>query len=128
MIKRCENKKCEKYLAYGGRGIKVCEEWRHSYKAFLSSVGRRPSATHSLHRINNDGPYAPGNVEWQTRTHQARHTRRNVMVNMKGAIRPISEWCDLLGLSRKTVYARIANGWDPTRALLVPVGLGRKGA
>jgi len=125
MIKRCENQKCERYPIYGGRGIRVCDEWRHSYELFLAAVGRRPSTYHSLHRINNDGPYAPGNVQWQTKVHQARHTRRNVIIEINGQSRCLAEWCDVLNLSRGTIYARIANGWDPKRALSEPINFRR---
>lgn len=121
MIKRCENKTCERYPSYGGRGIYVCAEWRKSYETFLASVGRRPSPGHSIHRINNDGPYRPGNVEWQTAKFQARHMSRNVIVEMRGEKRCISEWCEILGISKKVVYQRLVYGWDPIRALTSPV-------
>ena len=71
MKNRCGNKKNKKYHRYGGRGIKVCEEWRNDYLAFLSHVGRRPSENHSLDRYpNRNGNYEPGNVRWATRKEQ----------------------------------------------------------
>jgi len=45
-------------------GIEVSERWRQSYRAFATDVGLRPSPRHSLIRINDNGIYEPGNVQW----------------------------------------------------------------
>jgi hypothetical protein len=82
MIDRCHNPKCKDYPDYGGRGIYVCNEWRSSFATFeadiLASIGPRPSKSHSLDRINNDGGYErdPWNLRWawpwQQRANQTR--------------------------------------------------------
>jgi hypothetical protein len=74
MIARCESRHYPSRHRYGGRGIKVCPEWRHDYPAFLLHVGRRPSAGHSLDRFPNpDGDYEPGNVRWATASQQQKN-------------------------------------------------------
>ncbi len=122
MIKRCENQRCERYPQYGGRGIRVCEKWRRSFPAFLSDVGRRPSSLHTIHRIDNDGPYSPENVKWETKKAQAQNTSRSIIVEIMATRHSVSEWCEILKLSKKAVYERIRRGMDPARALLVPIG------
>ena len=67
---RCYTKSSADYRNYGERGIGVCEEWKLSFKAFFEHVGLRPSRFHSLHRINNDLGYFPGNVKWATSKEQ----------------------------------------------------------
>ena len=76
MITRCENPNAAKWPHYGGRGVTVCERWRKDFGAFLADVGRRPSDSHSLDRIDVNGSYEPGNVRWADAITQ-RHNRRD---------------------------------------------------
>lgn len=76
MINRCENRNFVGWQYYGGRNIKVCERWRHSFANFLADMGRRPGPGYSLDRYpDNDGNYEPGNVRWATRLQQNRNRR-----------------------------------------------------
>ena len=80
MKSRCLNPNNAYYSRYGGRGIGVCKRWLDSFRAFLEDVGPRPSANHSLGRIDNNGDYEPGNVRWETREEQKYTTSTTVYV------------------------------------------------
>ncbi len=67
IIRRCLNPKHHEYHRYGGCGITICDRWRYSLKAFLEDLPTRPSRKHTIHRIDNDKGYEPGNVQWLTR-------------------------------------------------------------
>lgn len=75
MVQRCENPNATGYENYGGRGISIHGPWRRSFVAFLTDLGRRPSAAHTLDRIDPDGNYEPDNVRWATDTEQGRNRR-----------------------------------------------------
>ena len=120
MLARCENPSNEKFPAYGGRGIKVCERW-HDFVAFLVDMGERPSATHSIDRIDVNGDYEPSNCRWATPVEQARNTRANRVVTYDGIEAPLAAHCERLGLDYKRVHGRLARGWPVDRAFNEPV-------
>lgn len=78
MKKRCLYPKATGYHKYGGRGITVCQSWLESFENFLNDMGIKPSPSHSLDRINNDGNYEPSNCRWATPAEQSANTRRSV--------------------------------------------------
>lgn len=81
MKRRCLVPKASNFHNYGGRGIRVCDEWIESFDAFFDHIGPRPSPKHSLDRIDNDGHYEPGNVRWTTMSVQL-FNRRPVKVDV----------------------------------------------
>ncbi len=74
MLSRVRAKDGEVYLAYGARGITVCERWL-KFENFFADMGKIPSVGLTLDRKNNDGNYEPGNCRWATDSQQM-HNRR----------------------------------------------------
>ena len=72
MHDRCEREKNSHYKWYGGRGIKVCDEWSDfvKFKEWALSHGYQEGLT--IDRINPDGNYCPENCEWVTRSENLR--------------------------------------------------------
>lgn len=121
MVNRCTNTKGKRYPEWGGRGIKVCERWISSYDNFIADMGRSPSPTHSIDRIENDKGYYKENCRWATPMEQSNNTRRNVMVKYDEEEKPLRTWCGQLNLNYKSIFLRLWSGWTPERAFNTPM-------
>ena len=81
MIQRCTNKNTKSSKNYGGRGIKVCEEWKESAEFIRWSKENGYTKGMTLDRIDVDGDYTPHNCRWATRKTQARNQRPKRSIN-----------------------------------------------
>jgi hypothetical protein len=120
MINRCNNVNVNCYEEYGGRGISVCDQWKKSYTSFLKDMGRKPTAKHSIDRIDSNANYTPENCRWATPKQQARNTRRNRMITYNGETRCLAEWAEILGFNYSMVSIRVYRGWTFERAITTP--------
>jgi hypothetical protein len=116
---RCYRKSHKAYRYYGGRGIKVCDQWLHCFENFLADMGECPPGL-TIERNNSNGDYEPGNCRWATRKDQNRNTKRNTFIQLRGEKKCISEWAEITGISKTVIRWRIYNGWSPERALTTP--------
>jgi hypothetical protein len=106
MIQRCETATHPAYARYGGRGIRVCPEWRKSFKRFFSCVGLRPDGA-SLERKDNDRGYEPGNVHWATPKQQAHNRANSVVVQTPDGTMPLAEYAERLGITFGAAFMRL---------------------
>ncbi len=126
---RCSNPNNKQFSYYGGRGITMAPEWRDDFARFFSDMGPRPPGT-SLDRIDNDGPYAPGNCRWATRKQQSWNPRQPRMIRAQGTTAPLAEWGRRLGITKQGMSLRRKAGWPEEAIATLPplprVGLSRR--
>ena len=121
MKTRCYNKNREDYKYYGGRGISVCNEWKHNFAAFREwalSNGYDDSLT--LDRIDPDGNYCPSNCRWATAKEQGNNKRRTIFLEIDGVRKTLTQWADDVGMPRNRIYSRYYRG-DRGHDLIRPV-------
>ncbi len=93
MLGRCTTKTNERYDAYGGRGVTVCEEWL-SFPVFAEwCIKNGHVKGMSIDRKNNDGNYSPSNCRIATVKQQNNNKKNNTL--KKYSIDWMSELCEL---------------------------------
>lgn len=123
MHKRCYSPSRWEYDVYGGRGIRVCDEWRRNYPAFREwalAHGFRKGLT--LDRIDGTGNYEPSNCRWATRQEQTYNTKSVYRLTLNGVTKLLPIWARELGLSMETLRVRKRSGWPDEHVLTVPKG------
>jgi hypothetical protein len=141
IIKRCCNKNDDAYERYGGRGITICERWRHDFAAFFADMGERPSPTLEIDRFpDNNGGYWCGNAQcsecgplgrslncrWATLRQQARNKRDSRLVTHEGETLCLAEWEERTEIKHGTIRKRIELGWSIRDALTIPARPGNR--
>jgi len=121
MKRRCFNPNHKRYSDYGGRGITVCDRWLN-LENFLADMGSRPTAKHSLDRINNNGDYSFENCRWATKAEQDNNRRNNKpLITIENETYTIVQWAEKMGFSRTVIYRRLERGWSEFDAVMTPL-------
>lgn len=119
MKARCYCVTDNNYHHYGGRGIKVCDEWidkEHGFENFakwMYSIGyndEKSGREQSIDRIDVNGNYGPENCRLVTQKEQVNNERRNIKIEYNGKIMTAKQWSEELGIGYKTIRKRIKAG------------------
>lgn len=118
---RCYNSREACYERYGGRGVKVCDEWRESFESFYRwAVNNGYSDGLTIDRIDNAGIYSPENCTFSDARKQARNRRSNVRVNIRGKEMILIEVAENYGINYGCISARYHRG-DRGERLIRPM-------
>ena len=127
MHERCERPKHTHYKDYGGRGIKVCDEWGEylPFAEWARTNGYSEQLT--LDRIDNDGDYEPDNCRWVKVREQQNNKRSNRVIMYHGKEYTLTQLAEYAGLKKTTLKERLNNGWSIEDAVERPVRKRTKG-
>lgn len=121
MVSRCYRPCFVGYEIYGGAGVTVCPEWRHSSAAFVAwALAHGYAKGLTIDRIDSAGPYSPENCRWVDRFVQNRNRSICVQVEFEGRTMCIAEWADHLGADYFALQKRLKKGWPVGKALTEP--------
>lgn len=110
MKERCYYEKHKSFDHYGGRGVKVCEEWLDSAKFIKWAIDNGYKDGLTLDRIDVNGDYEPSNCRFITNKEQQRNKRNNVFAEILGITKTVSEWAEISNLDRHTILYRLNKG------------------
>ena len=123
---RCYCKTRDNYKYYGGKGIRICEEWLDfpSFCEWALSNGYNESANHgecTIDRIDISKGYEPGNCRFVSWDIQANNRSDNRYITYKGQTKTLSEWARVYDIKWATLKARLDSGWSMEKAVTTPV-------
>ena len=106
MLQRCNLSTNKQYADYGGRGVKVCEEW-HKFENFYADMGNPPFKGASLDRKDNNLGYNKENCRWADRDTQNNNTRKTSKFEYEGKLYTLKELSEISGIKTATLSSRI---------------------
>lgn len=127
MRRRCNNPTDDAYPHYGGRGIKVCDEWQTfiPFRDWSMEHGYDPNAKHgecTIDRRDVNGDYCPDNCRWVNMLVQQNNKTNNRKYTWNGETKTIKQWAEELGIDRTTLTYRIdKSGMTFEEAITIPV-------
>lgn len=111
MKRRCYEESNKDYVRYGGRGIRVCDEWLDKDCGFINfykwAVSNGYDNSLTLDRIDVNGNYEPGNCRWVTVKQQNVNTRVNRYITYNGETKALSLWAEQYGFVPETLAFRM---------------------
>lgn len=112
MLYRCEKPQNIGYKNYGGRGIRVCEEWHDlskfaewAYANGYDDMAARGDCT--IERIDVNGNYEPSNCKFVNMFAQNANRRNTLKIDIDGECVPLMLAVKKEGLDYKPVYDRM---------------------
>lgn len=122
MYCRCYYPTTNGYERYGGRGIKMCDEWINNPQSFYEwSINNGYAKELTIDRIDVNGNYEPSNCRWVTKEVQDNNRRTNRKITYNGETKTLSQWARKYNINTTTLSDRLKMGMAIDEALNKPV-------
>lgn len=128
MRARCYCETDDKYTIYGGRGIKMCDEWDNDFRAFHDWAYANgydetaPKGECTIDRIDVNGDYEPSNCRFINNLEQSYNKRNTIKIAYEGEEHTIKEWSEITGLSCALIRDRYKKGKSSSEILDTKIG------
>lgn len=128
MRRRCNDPKMTEYTNYGGRGIRVSNEFEDYsfFREWAMQNGYNPLAPkgeYTLDRIDVNGDYSPSNCRWITITQQQLNKSNSLLITYKNKTQNASQWDKEMAYPCGTVAKRYGRKWELERIFTQPVNI-----
>lgn len=111
MKRRCYDEKNKDFKNYGGKGIKIHEEWLNDPESFCQwSIENGYDDNLTIDRIDSCGNYSPDNCRWVTMKVQQNNRTNNLMIEINGKKQTMQQWVDETGIKYSTLRYRYHKG------------------
>lgn len=107
---RCNNNNSTYYYRYGGRGIRVCDEWDDFENFYNWAMSNGYEYGLTIERKNNNGDYCPENCAWADRVVQANNRGNSRLIKYGDEEHTIAQWARILGVEYGQLYRSITKG------------------
>lgn len=125
MRDRCHRQTDPAYHNYGGRGIEVCERWRHSFETFWEDMHTAYQPHLTIERRDNNRGYSKENCYWATAKEQGRNTRKNRIIDTPWGAITVAEASERSGIGATTLLYRIGIGLQSPELFITPSSTNR---
>lgn len=111
---RCEDPNASGYKNYGGKGIKLCQEWKNFFVFKKWALENGYDDTLTIERVDPNKDYCPENCCWIPKSEQQKTSSNSKQIEVDGVTLNLADWCKKLGIHRKTMQHAInKRGKDP---------------
>ncbi len=111
MKARCSNPKNIVWPIYGGRGVRVCDEWLEFWPFWNWAIVNGYQRHLTIDRIDPNGNYEPSNCRWANYFQQARNRRSSYTpLTINEVTMSVAEWSAKTGVGRSTIRYRMSRG------------------
>lgn len=116
MKRRCNDKNDKNFKNYGGRGIKICDEWLNPENGITNfcnwAINNGYQDNLTIDRIDVNGNYEPSNCRWVTLKEQENNRRNNVFLKYNGQIKTLKQWAEKIDIPYNTLYSRYCREFE----------------
>lgn len=122
IIGRCHKPKNSGYPSYGGRGIRVCDEWRKDFIKFREwAISNGYSDSLSIDRLDTNYHYCPENCRWADNDGQYETKRNNRQILAFNEVKSLIHWTRDPRCKNdiETIKKHLAEGRSPEEAMSV---------